>query len=86
MDRSKLVQELGGAPDGVELPHARAAVGPPPGASGDVDFCGDARLLLTGPFYPGSASLADLPSFAVPADGDPAGSAVSVTSESVILI
>ncbi|MFF3467819.1 hypothetical protein [Streptomyces sp. NPDC002619] len=69
MDRSELVQEKGGAPDGVELPHARVAVGPPPAESGDVDFCGDALLLLTGPFYPGSVSLTDRPSFAVPVDG-----------------
>lgn len=34
MDRSELVQEKGGAPDGVDLPKARVTVGPPPAESG----------------------------------------------------
>ncbi|MFB7330808.1 hypothetical protein FNH09_39915 [Streptomyces adustus] len=69
MDGYELVQEEGGAPERVVLPHIPAAVGTLPAESDDVDFCGDALLLLTGPFYPGSTSLTDLPDFAVPVDG-----------------
>lgn len=63
-------------PAGMQIPHPRTAVESLPTESGgDVDFCGDALLLLTGPFFPAPVALADSPAFAVPADGvlDPQG-------------
>ncbi|GAA2154205.1 hypothetical protein GCM10009760_52900 [Kitasatospora kazusensis] len=74
MDGAGPVRDKAGLPGGVPIPHPREAAAPPPAESG-VDFCGDALLLLTGPFFPGSVSLADSSGFAVPADGglDPEG-------------
>ncbi len=68
MDGAGPVRDKAGLPGGALIPHPREAAAPPPAESG-VDFCGDALLLLTGPFFPGPVSLADSPGFAVPADG-----------------
>jgi len=50
-------------------------------ATADVDFEGDARLLLTGPFYPDAPALARLPTCGVPEDGilEPEGRIVPAT-------
>lgn len=83
--------------DGIAVPRSRAGQGdslevPPVGQMGaaldavldaavDVDFVGDSRLLLTGPFFPDAPALAQLPTCGVPVDGtlEPEGRIVPAT-------
>jgi hypothetical protein len=76
--------------DHVDVPRARNArsigdEGDPEAAGardfGQVDFIGDAHLLLTGPFFPDMPALAHLPSSDVPKDGvlEPSGRIVLAT-------
>ncbi|MFB9371902.1 hypothetical protein [Kitasatospora albolonga] len=75
MDSYEPVQDAGGALNGVAVPRARAESGSRSGHRHEVDFCGDALLMLTGPYFPGGVAFADRPGFVVPADGevDPEG-------------
>lgn len=51
----------------LELPHARRAESS--GLEiGSIDFTGDARLLLTGPFFSDAPPLARMPSYLIPGD------------------